>query len=99
MSEGNKAAEQVKGGFKSVGDLGESIRSNINSFADDLLGGNKTHESTGFSNDAKALGREVEKGAETAGQKADNTTSAPGTTRMGEDNSTTAPGTTRTTEN
>jgi hypothetical protein len=49
-----------------------------------LLGGNKTHESTGFSKDAKAVGHEVDKSVSTAGQKADNSTSAPGTTRLNE---------------
>lgn len=51
-------------------DLGEGLRKNINAFADDIVGGNKTHESTGISKDAK----EVKKGLENAGTTGNSTT-------------------------
>ncbi|CZT19963.1 uncharacterized protein RCC_05820 [Ramularia collo-cygni] len=73
MSQGQKAADEIKGGFKAIGDLGEGIRKNVNSFADNLADG-KTHESTGFSSDAKAAGEQVNKGLENAGKTGNVTT-------------------------
>lgn len=51
-------------------DLGEGLRKNINSFADNVVGGNQTHESTGISKDAN----EVKKGLENAGSTGNVTT-------------------------
>ncbi|CAK1361679.1 hypothetical protein CB0940_02974 [Cercospora beticola] len=59
-AQGEKAAEEVKGGLRGLNSLAEGIRKNINTFADDLIGNKKTHESTGFSSDAKLAGKEVE---------------------------------------
>lgn len=53
----------------------EDVRKNINSFADELLGGNKTHQSTGFSKDAKAVGSEIDKGVSHADAKANQSSS------------------------
>ena len=47
------------------------MRNNINSGADELLGGNKTRDSTGIHPDAKKTGNEMEKGVESAGKKID----------------------------
>lgn len=58
---------------KSYQDAGEGIRKNVNSFADELLGSNKTHSSTGIHPDAKKTGNEAEKGVENAGKKLDET--------------------------
>ncbi|KAF7190280.1 hypothetical protein HII31_08611 [Pseudocercospora fuligena] len=69
MSQGEKAAENVKSGIKGVFGATEDIRKNINSFADDLIGGNKTHESTGIHPHAKQAGAEAEAATEKAGQK------------------------------
>ena len=41
----------------------ESLRENVNSFADNLLGGNKQHESTGIHPDAKKTGEGAVEGA------------------------------------
>lgn len=49
--------------------MSESIRKNINSYADNILGGNKTHSSTGVHPDAKKTGAELEKGAGEAEKK------------------------------
>jgi len=68
MSSGEKAAEQTKGFVKGVGDVTESLRKNVNSFADDMIGSKSnthsnaadgTHASTGFSNDAQKAGEAV----------------------------------------
>ncbi|KAF2216596.1 hypothetical protein CERZMDRAFT_104799 [Cercospora zeae-maydis SCOH1-5] len=59
-AQGEKAAEEVKGGLRGFNNWAEGIRKNINAFADDLVGKKKTRESTGFSNDAKLAGKEVE---------------------------------------
>ncbi|USW50342.1 hypothetical protein Slin15195_G036610 [Septoria linicola] len=91
-AQGERAAEEVKGGVKGLHNLTEGIRHNVNAFADDLIGGNKTHKSTGFSSDAKLAGKEIEHkiggekpattphttpaGTNPAGSHADNTTSS-----------------------
>ena len=49
--------------------MSESIRKNINSYADNILGGNKTHSSTGIHPDAKKTGHELEKDATAAEEK------------------------------
>ncbi|KXS94386.1 hypothetical protein AC578_6588 [Pseudocercospora eumusae] len=67
MSQGEKAAENVKSGIKGVFGATEDIRNNINSFADELIGGNKTHESTGIHPHAKQAGAEAEAAIEKAG--------------------------------
>ncbi|KAL9534216.1 hypothetical protein SMMN14_01832 [Sphaerulina musiva] len=84
-AQGEKAAEEIKGGIKGLNNLSEDIRQNINSFADDLLGGHNSHSnsnshpSTGFSNDAKVAGEEVERkvgggGGHATGQEVNDTT-------------------------
>ncbi|EME86026.1 uncharacterized protein MYCFIDRAFT_81972 [Pseudocercospora fijiensis CIRAD86] len=67
MSQGEKAAENVKSGIKGVVGATEDIRKNINSFADDLLGSN--HESTGIHPHAKQAGGEAEAATEKAAEK------------------------------
>ncbi|KAM3423134.1 hypothetical protein BST61_g588 [Cercospora zeina] len=57
---GEKAAKDFKGSLRGFNNWAENIRKNINTFADDLVGKRKTHQSTGFSNDAKVAGKEVE---------------------------------------
>ncbi|EME43186.1 hypothetical protein DOTSEDRAFT_72537 [Dothistroma septosporum NZE10] len=47
MSSGQDAAEKTKGGIKELGNMAESIRKNVNSFADDLIGSKSgTHSNT-----------------------------------------------------
>ncbi|KAK4631653.1 hypothetical protein CLAFUW4_03819 [Fulvia fulva] len=44
---GERAAEQTKGIFKGIGDATESLRKNVNAFADDMIGGkSNTHANT-----------------------------------------------------
>lgn len=62
MAEGQRAAEQTKGFFHQAGEASESLRQNVNSFADNLLGGNKQHSSTGVHPDAKKTVDEMAKG-------------------------------------
>ena len=52
-------------------DAGEGLRKNVNSFADNLLGGTKTHSSTGIHPDAKKAGNDLEEGVKDAGKKLD----------------------------
>jgi len=42
MAEGQKAADETKGVFKGLGAMGEDLRKNINSFADNLVSDKKT---------------------------------------------------------
>lgn len=49
-------------------DTGESVRKNVNSFADSLLG---THKSTGYHPNARETGKDIEKGVDDAGKKLD----------------------------
>jgi hypothetical protein len=49
----------------------ESLRTNINSFADNLLGGNKEHGSTGIHHDAKKTGDSISEGVHAAAVKAE----------------------------
>ncbi|TKA26678.1 hypothetical protein B0A50_04786 [Salinomyces thailandicus] len=69
MSQGQKAAEDTKGIFKGLSDATEDARKNVNSYADNLAGGNKTHESTGIHPDAKRTGEGMQKGVEGLGRK------------------------------
>jgi len=71
MSSGQKAADETKSVFSQVGQASEDIRKNVNSYADNLLGGNKTHGSTGIHPDAQKTGTELQKGVEQAGAKLD----------------------------
>ena len=49
----------------------ESLRTNINSFADNLLGGNKQHDGTGIHPDAKKTGDGIVEGVHTVADKAE----------------------------
>lgn len=49
--------------------MGEDIRKNVNFYADNLLGGNKSHGSSGFSSDAQQAGKDIQKGADSVAQK------------------------------
>ncbi|KAK3704990.1 hypothetical protein LTR37_013507 [Vermiconidia calcicola] len=69
MAEGQRAAEETKSVFHQLGHASEGLRKNINSYADNLVGGNKVHGSTGIHPDAKKTGDELGKGVETAGRK------------------------------
>ncbi|KAK5129468.1 hypothetical protein LTR08_003228 [Meristemomyces frigidus] len=72
MSSGQKAAEETKSVFSQVGQASEDIRKNVNSYADNLLGGgNKVHGSTGIHPDAQKAGTELQRGVEQAGAKLD----------------------------
>ncbi|KAK3725459.1 hypothetical protein LTR37_000429 [Vermiconidia calcicola] len=69
MAEGQRAAEETKSVFQQLGDASEGLRKNVNSYADNLIGGTKTHGSTGIHPDVKKTGDELGKGVETAGRK------------------------------
>ncbi|EMC92282.1 hypothetical protein BAUCODRAFT_151697 [Baudoinia panamericana UAMH 10762] len=76
MAEGEKAAKETKGAFSAIGEMGEDVRKNVNSFADELLGGNKsTHHPSGGTGDihpdAKKAGDSLQKGVDDAGRKLD----------------------------
>ncbi|QIW96359.1 hypothetical protein AMS68_001877 [Peltaster fructicola] len=66
MSSGQQAAEETKGALKGAYVATEDARKNVNSFFDNVIGDNKTHSSTGFSQDAKAVGNEINKGIDNA---------------------------------
>ncbi|KAK6390052.1 hypothetical protein LTR65_005863 [Meristemomyces frigidus] len=72
MAEGQKAAEETKGVVKGLGQVSEGLRKNINSFADNIVGGNKgtttgTHGAYDETRDEARANRDIIGGSATSG--------------------------------
>ncbi|KAK5128798.1 hypothetical protein LTR85_000131 [Meristemomyces frigidus] len=79
MAEGQKAADETKGVFKGLGAMGEDLRKNINSFADNLVS-DKTTSNTGThgaydeKRDVANANRDIHNGSASTGLMGSNST-------------------------
>jgi len=79
MAEGQKAADETKGVFKGLGAMGEDLRKNINSFADNLVShkdttGSGTHGAYDERRDVANANRDIHDGSASTGLMGHNST-------------------------